>query len=55
MKSPRQICKEHNLWSYQSYKGAELIAEIIKNDVSAILTTPSDKTIYEQLKEYFGL
>lgn len=55
MKDPKKVCKEHNLTSYQAYKAAELMAETIKRDVAAILTTPSDKTIYEQLKEYFEL
>lgn len=55
MKDPKKLCKEHNLTSYQAYKAAELMAETIKRDVAAILTTPSDKTIYEQLKEYFEL
>ena len=55
MKDPKQLCREHNLYSYQAQKGAELMAETIKRDVAVILTTPSDKTIYEQLKEYFDL
>jgi hypothetical protein len=55
MKDPKKLCKEHNLTSYQAYKAAELMAETIKRDVAAILTTPSDRKIYEQLKEYFTL
>lgn len=55
MRNPRNICKEHNLYSYQAQKGAELMAQCIREDVQRILTTPSDRTIYEQLREYFDL
>lgn len=55
MKNPRQICKEHNLYSYQAFKGAEVMAETIRQDVEAILTTPSQTTIYQQLEQYFNL
>ena len=55
MKNPKQICRECNLHSYQAFKGGEVVAATIRRDVAAILTTPSDKTIYEQLKTYFKL
>lgn len=55
MRNPRNICKEHNLYSYQAHKGAEAMADAIRGDVERILTTPSEKTIYEQLNDYFGL
>ena len=55
MKNPRTICKEHNLYSYQAYKGAELMARHITEEVWKIMTTPSDKTVYDQLREYFGM
>ena len=55
MKNPRQICREHNLNSYQAQKGAEVMADHIREEVERIMTTPSDKTVYEQLREYFGM
>lgn len=55
MKDPKQICKERNLYSYQAYKGAEVMAEAIRQDVADILTTPRPQSIYEQLRQYFDL
>ena len=55
MKDPKQICREHNLNSYQAQKGAELMARHITEEVWKMMTTPSDKTVYEQLREYFGM
>lgn len=55
MKDPKQVCREHNIYSYQAYKGAELMAGEIRENMQRILTTPSSSTVYEQLKEYFNL
>lgn len=55
MKEPRLICKEHNLYSYQAQKGAELMAEYIRREVERIMTTPSERTVYSQLEEFFEL
>jgi len=55
MKDPKLTCKDHNLYSYQAYKGAEVMAETIRQDVADILTTPRQETIYSQLKKYFDL
>lgn len=55
MDEPKKVCRDVNLYSYQSYKGAEAMADKIKEDVLRILTTPSEKTIYQQLKDYFQL
>ena len=55
MKDPKTICKEHNLHSYQAFKGGEVVANAIRQDIEKILETPSPKTIYVQLKEYFEL
>ena len=43
------------MYAYMSYNGAEAMAESIKEDVRKILTTPSEKTVIEQIKEYFEL
>ena len=55
MKDPKVICRDHNLNSYQARKGAEAMADAIRQDIEAILTTPSDKTVAAQIKEYFRL
>ena len=55
MKDPKQICREHNLYSYQAQKGAGLMADAIRQDIETILTTPSQKTVVAQIKEYFRL
>jgi len=54
MKDPKTICKEHNLWSYQAHKGAEVMARYIRDEVERIMTTPSNRTVYEQLDDFFG-
>ena len=53
MKEPRLVCRDMNLYSYQAYKGAEAMAMEIKKDMLAILTTPSERTVAAQIKEYF--
>ena len=55
MRNPRQVCRDHNLWSYQAQKGAEVMAEYITEEVERIMTTPSNRTVYEQLEEFFGM
>ena len=55
MKDPKKLCKEHNLYSYQAYKGADVMAEYIKREVERIMTTPSERTVYSQLEEFFGM
>lgn len=51
MKDPKQLCREHNLYSYQAQKGAELMAEYIKDEVRRIMTTPTNSAVYEPLSE----
>lgn len=53
MRNPKQVCRDRNLWSYQAHKGAEVMAEYIAGEVERIMTTPSKRTVYEQLKEFF--
>ena len=55
MKDPKKVCKERNLYSYQAYKGAEVMAEYITEEVERIMTTPSHRTVYEQLEDFFGM
>lgn len=55
MRDPRQVCRDRNMYAYQAYKGAEAMAEDIRADVERILTTPSDKTVVAQLKDYFNI
>jgi len=55
MREPKAVCRDRNMYAYMSYNGAEAMAESIKEDVRKILTTPSEKTVIEQIKEYFEL
>jgi len=55
MKDPKQSCRDRNIYSYQAYKGAEAAVEDIKADMLRILTEPSEKTVYEQIRDYFEL
>ena len=55
MRNPRQVCRDHNLWSYQALKGAEVMAKYITEEVERIMTTPSNRTVYEQLEEFFDM
>lgn len=55
MQEPKQVCRNRNMYAYQAYKGAEAMADSIRDDIEKILTTPSDKTVVEQIKEYFGI
>lgn len=49
------MCRDRNMYAYQAYKGAEAMAEDTRADVERILTTPNDRTVFDQLREYFGL
>lgn len=55
MKNPRQICKEHNLFSYQAYKGAELMTEYIKQQLIGIIQTDDTMPLSERIKKFFNL
>ena len=57
MKEPKQACRDRNMYSYQSYKGAEAMAEDIKKDVTDILLVvgQNEKALFERIQEYFDL
>lgn len=55
MREPKRVCRDRSIYSYLSYCGAEAMADAIREDVERILTTPSDKTVVEQIKEYFDI
>lgn len=51
MKDPKKLCREHNLYSYQAQKGAEIMAEYIKDEVMRIIVAPINSAVYEPLSE----
>ena len=55
MKDPKTICKEHNLYSYQAQKGAELMAEYIKDQLVGIIQTDDTMPLQERIKKFFNL
>lgn len=55
MKNPRTFCKEHNLYSYQAYKGAELMAEYIKDQLIGIIQTDDTMPLSERIEKFFNL
>ena len=55
MREPKAVCRDRNMYSYMSYNGAEAMSQAIREDMRKILTTPSDKTVVEQVMEYFDI
>ena len=55
MRNPKQLLKEHNLFSYQAQKGAEVMAQAIAEDILHILNTTNVKPIHERVAEYINL
>ena len=55
MKSPKQVCRDHNLYSYQAQKGAEVMAAHITEEILAILNTASVRPLHERVAEYLNI
>lgn len=55
MRSPKNVCKEHNLYSYQALKGAEVMANAIAEDILHILNTTEVRPVHERLAEYINI
>ena len=54
MRNPKQLCKEHNLYSYQALKGAEVMAQAIAEDIRQIIFTTSTRPVVERINEYLN-
>ena len=55
MRNPKQLLKEHNIFTYQAQKGAEIMANAIAEDILHILNTTDVRPIHERLAEYIDL
>lgn len=52
MRNPKEVCKDHNLNSYQAQKGAELMMRAIVEDITTILNTANVRPLHERVAEY---
>lgn len=55
MRNPKTLLKEHNIFTYQAQKGAEIMANAIAEDILHILNTTDVRPIHERVVEYFNL
>lgn len=55
MRNPKTLLKEHNIFTYQAQKGAEIMANAIAEDILHILNTTDVRPIHERLAEYINL
>lgn len=54
MRNPKQVLRQHNISTYQSIKGAEIMANAIAEDILTILNTASVKPLHERIAEYIN-
>lgn len=52
MRNPKQLLRQHNLYSYQAQKGAEVMMRAIAEDILAILNTANVRPLHERVAEY---
>ena len=55
MRNPKQLLKEHNLFSYQAQKGAEAYMQAVAEDITTILATASVRPLHERIAEYINI
>lgn len=55
MKNPKTVCMDHNLFSYQAQKGAEVMAKAIADDIWNILNTFDVKPLHERVADYLKM
>lgn len=54
MRNPKQLLKEHNIFTYQAQKGAEIMANAIAEDILTILNTTNIRPLHERIAEYIN-
>ena len=52
MRNPKTLLKQHNLYSYQAQKGAEVMMQAITEDILTILNTTDVRPLHERVAEY---
>ena len=55
MRNPKTLLRQHNLYSYQAQKGAEIMMQAITEDILTILNTTDVRPLHERVAEYLNI
>ena len=55
MRDARTVCIEHNIYEHRAIDAAQLMAQVIADDLQAMLLQDHVRPLHERLAEYIDL